>query len=128
MKNTMPGTKIGSMKRSLGLKGPTKPGDMISRMNAIKSGTVAYKKSSAKKMSTSKMMACKTCASKTHSTKDHPKTAKKMTMAKPQGRGITRALGQGNKKTGGFAKIEKAHGKGAAIAALQNKLRAHRSK
>lgn len=44
---------------------------------------------------------------------------------KPQGRGIVKALGQ-KKTTGNFAKIEKAKGKGAAIAALQNKLAKHR--
>ncbi len=52
----------------------------------------------------------------------------KMTKAKPQGRGITRALGQGDKKTGNFAKIAASKGKGAAIAALQNKLAKRRGK
>lgn len=45
-----------------------------------------------------------------------------MKPAKPQGQGITKALGQGKKKTGNFAKIAAARGKGAAISALQNKL------
>lgn len=40
---------------------------------------------------------------------------------KPQGRGIVKALGQKG-TTGNFKKIEKKEGKGAAIAALQNKL------
>lgn len=40
---------------------------------------------------------------------------------KPQGKGIVKALGQ-KSTTGRFKKIEKAQGKGAAIAALQNKL------
>lgn len=45
-----------------------------------------------------------------------------MRKAKPQGKGITEALGQGDKATGNFAKIAAARGKGAAIGALQNKL------
>ena len=44
---------------------------------------------------------------------------------KPTGRGIVKALGQKG-TTGNFAKIEKSKGKGAAIAALQNKLAARR--
>jgi len=44
-----------------------------------------------------------------------------MRKPKPQGRGIVKALGQSG-TTGNFAKIAKAKGKGAAIAALQNKL------
>lgn len=40
---------------------------------------------------------------------------------KPQGKGIVKALGQ-KSTTGNFKKIEKAKGKGAAIASLQNKL------
>jgi len=44
-----------------------------------------------------------------------------MRKAKPQGRGIVKALGQKG-TTGNFAKIAKAQGKGAAIGALQNKL------
>lgn len=40
---------------------------------------------------------------------------------KPQGKGIVKALGQ-KATTGNFKKIEKAKGKGAAVAALQNKL------
>lgn len=46
---------------------------------------------------------------------------KKVTKPKPQGKGIVKALGQKG-TTGNFKKIEKAQGKGAAIAALQNKL------
>lgn len=48
-------------------------------------------------------------------------------MRKPklQGRGIVKALGQKG-TTGNFAKIAAAKGKGAAIAALQNKLAKHR--
>jgi hypothetical protein len=41
------------------------------------------------------------------------------------GRAAVRALGR-TKTTGNFKKIEKARGKGAAIAAYQNKLRAHK--
>jgi len=37
----MAGTKFGSIKRKLGLKGKTKPGQLISRMNEMK--TMAYK-------------------------------------------------------------------------------------
>lgn len=44
-----------------------------------------------------------------------------MRKTKPQGKGIVKALGQKG-TTGNFAKIAKAKGKGAAIAALQNKL------
>ena len=40
---------------------------------------------------------------------------------KPQGKGIVKALGQKG-TTGNFKKIEAAKGKGAAVAALQNKL------
>lgn len=36
MKTKMSGTKLGAMKKSLGLKGKVKPGEMISRMNAKK--------------------------------------------------------------------------------------------
>jgi hypothetical protein len=43
------------------------------------------------------------------------------------GRAAVRALGR-TKTTGNFAKIAKAKGKGAAIAAYQNKLRAHKGK
>ncbi len=48
-----------------------------------------------------------------------------MYKTKPQGRGIVKALGQKG-TTGNFKKIEAAKGKGAAIAALQNKLAKHR--
>lgn len=41
------------------------------------------------------------------------------------GRAAVRALGR-TKTTGNFAKIEKARGKGAAIAAYQNALHAHK--
>ena len=41
------------------------------------------------------------------------------------GRAAVHALGR-TKTTGNFAKIEKARGKGAAIAAYQNKLSAHK--
>ena len=44
-----------------------------------------------------------------------------MRKPKPKGRGIVKALGQKG-TTGNFAKIAAAKGKGAAIAALQNKL------
>ena len=44
---------------------------------------------------------------------------------KPQGRGIVKALGQSG-TTGNFARIAAAKGKGAAVAALQNKLAKHR--
>lgn len=43
----------------------------------------------------------------------------------PHGRAAVRALGR-TKTTGNFKKIEKARGKGAAIAAYQNKLKAHK--
>lgn len=32
----MAGTKMGSIKKKLGLKGKTKPGEMIARLNKIK--------------------------------------------------------------------------------------------
>lgn len=50
-----------------------------------------------------------------------------MRKPKPQGRGIVKALGQKG-TTGNFAKIAAAKGKGAAIAALQNKLAKKRGK
>ena len=43
----------------------------------------------------------------------------------PHGRAAVRALGR-TKTTGNFAKIEKAKGKGAAINAYQNALKAHK--
>lgn len=42
-----------------------------------------------------------------------------------RGRAAVRALGR-TKTTGNFARIAKAKGKGAAIAAYQNKLKAHK--
>jgi len=54
----MAGSKMGSLKRKLGLKGETKPGQMISRMNAIKNGTF---KQVVTKHKSSSMMKCKTC-------------------------------------------------------------------
>jgi hypothetical protein len=47
--------------------------------------------------------------------------------AKPQGRGIVKALGQKG-TTGRFKQIEAAKGKGAAIGAEQNKLAKRRGK
>ena len=44
----------------------------------------------------------------------------------PHGRAAVKALGR-TKTTGNFAKIEAAKGKGAAIAAYQNKLAAHKA-
>lgn len=44
----------------------------------------------------------------------------------PHGRAAVRALGR-TKTTGNFKKIEAARGKGAAIAAYQNKLAAHKA-
>jgi hypothetical protein len=43
----------------------------------------------------------------------------------PHGRAAVHALGR-TKTTGNFAKIQKASGKGAAIAAYQNALKTHR--
>lgn len=43
----------------------------------------------------------------------------------PHGRAAVHALGR-TKTTGNFAKIQKAAGKGAAIAAYQNALKAHK--
>jgi len=37
------GTKLGALKSKLGLKGLTKPGQMISRMNKMKSDTLKEK-------------------------------------------------------------------------------------
>lgn len=53
--------------------------------------------------------------------KKRPTKKKKVMKPKPQGKGIVKALGQKG-TTGNFKKIEKAKGKGAAVAALQNKL------
>lgn len=55
------------------------------------------------------------------------KGKKKLMKTKPQGKGIVKALGQKG-TTGNFKKIEKKAGKGAAIAALQNKLAKRRGK
>lgn len=44
----------------------------------------------------------------------------------PHGRAAVKALGR-TKTTGNFKKIEKAKGKGAAIAAYQNALKAHKA-
>lgn len=54
---------------------------------------------------------------------DAKKTGKKVVVHPPkaQGKGIVKALGQKG-TTGNFKKLAKAKGKGAAIAALQNKL------
>ena len=52
-------------------------------------------------------------------------TKHKISKPKPQGKGIVKALGQKG-TTGNFKKIEAEKGKGAAIAALQNKLAARR--
>ncbi len=57
--------------------------------------------------------------------KKKKKVAKKISKPKPQGKGIVKALGQKG-TTGNFKKIETTKGKGAAIAALQNKLASHR--
>jgi hypothetical protein len=43
----------------------------------------------------------------------------------PHGRAAVHALGR-TKTTGNFKKIEAAHGKGAAISAYQNALKAHK--
>ncbi len=40
----MSGTPLGYIKSKLGLKGPTRPGQMIERMNAIKSGKIVVAK------------------------------------------------------------------------------------
>ena len=83
-------------------------------------------------------MACKHCKAEgktdnhhKHMKRKHMKGGLKMTPVskghKPKGahgRAAVRALGR-TKTTGNFAKIEKAKGKGAAIAAYQAKLRAH---
>lgn len=52
--------------------------------------------------------------------------AKGRTPSGPHGRAAVAALGR-TKTTGNFAKIEAAKGKGAAIAAYQNKLAAHKA-
>lgn len=51
---------------------------------------------------------------------------KSMTPKGAHGRAAVRAIGQ-TKTTGNFKAIEKAKGKGAAIAAYQNKLRAYKA-
>ncbi len=40
----MSGTQLGSLKSKLGLKGKTKPGDMITRMNKMKPGNISASK------------------------------------------------------------------------------------
>jgi hypothetical protein len=56
---------------------------------------------------------------------DNKLIMKNYMQTKPQGKWIVKALWQ-KSTTGNFKKIEKSQGKGAAIAALQNKLAAHR--
>jgi hypothetical protein len=36
----MSGNSLGALKKKLGLKGTTKPGEMIARMNALKNGKI----------------------------------------------------------------------------------------
>lgn len=55
----------------------------------------------------------------------HAKHHKGHTPKGPHGRAAVHALGR-TKTTGNFAKIEKASGKGAAINAYQNALKAHK--
>ena len=71
---------------------------------------------------------------KAHGIHDNPKKKGKLKMTPvskghapkgAHGRAAVRALGR-TKTTGNFAKIAKAKGKGAAIAAYQNKLKAHK--
>lgn len=104
---------MGSLKKKMGLKGKTKPGEMIARMNEMKAGAASgvgrTEKANMKKY---KKM------------KKEPK--KKEMKSKPQGKGIVKALGQKG-TTGNFKKIEAKEGKGAAIGALMNKLAKHRS-
>ncbi len=50
----MAGSKMGSLKKKMGLKGATKPGEMIARMNAMKNDHDADDKKS-------KGMKCKSC-------------------------------------------------------------------
>lgn len=128
------------MKKSLGLKGPTKPGQMMEAASMMKKGLM-----------------CKHCKSTKHTSAKHMKTHKKgeepravrfpdptatskmkhkaVKLVKPSqghkpkgahGRAAVKALGR-TKTTGNFARIEKANGKGAAVAAYQNALRAHRN-
>ena len=84
----------------------------------------------------SKMKMCAKCK-EAHKTSEHGKTKKKgamkMTPAskghKPKGahgRAAVKALGR-TKTTGNFKKIEESKGKGAAISAYQNKLKARQS-
>ncbi len=84
--------QAGKLKKKLGLKGKTKPGQMIEASRKLKLVP----------------------ASKGHK----PKGA--------HGRAAVRAIGR-TKTTGNFKRIEKAKGKGAAIAAYQNKLKAHKA-
>lgn len=57
-------------KRKLGLKGETKPGDLMKRAEEVKEGKVMLKKHK----KAHKTMACKVCGSKAH--KVHPKAEK----------------------------------------------------
>lgn len=111
----MSGNKKDAIMKKLGLKGKTKPGDMISKMNSMKAGAasgVGRIEKADMKMKKHKKM------------KKYKKEAKKKE-TKPQGKGIVKALGQKG-TTGNFKKIEAREGKGAAIGALQNKLAKHR--
>lgn len=93
-------------------KNQSKPGDMYN----------AYKKKLMKKKT---LRSAAAVVNSEQNASHQYKSKKKMMKPKPQGKGIVKALGQKG-TTGNFKKIEAAKGKGAAIAALQNKLAAHR--
>lgn len=75
---------------------------------------------------------CKSCG-KSHAAGKHHKALKLVPPSKghkpkgAHGRAAVHALGR-TKTTGNFARIERARGKGAAVAAYQNALRAHKGK
>ncbi len=100
-----------------------------------KSGKNDHDADDKKKKHTSKKMACKMCK-KEGKTSGHSKHKGGLKLNPPSkghkpkgahGRAAVRALGR-TKTTGNFDKIEKAKGKGAAIMAYQNALKAHNSK
>lgn len=90
----MSGNQMGSLKAKLGLKGKTKPGEMISKMNEMQN------------------MKCKSCDMnyKMHSGKDHKfSTIKKVMAKKTSGIKTTgKSFGKPNRLGGGgrFAQVE----------------------
>ena len=123
----MAGTQMGYLKGKMKLVGKQPAGAMLTRLNDLKkpplSTKVKYKGMSMKCKNCGMNHTTESCAMKGSAMK-----YKKSVGHKPKGahgRAAVHALGR-TRTTGNFKRIEKAHGKGAAIAAFQNALRAHK--